>query len=406
MNPARSPLVAPVVAVLGAGNMGAGIAQACAQAGFEVRVRDLTDAMLARGRASIEKTLDGGVSRGKLTAARRAEVLERISFTTELGPAVQGASLVIEAVFEEESVKRQLFDDVAGFVAPETLVATNTSSLSVGHLAEGFPHPERFAGLHFFYPAPINKLLEVVGGPKTSSETLDALTAIGYRLRKTPIRVRDSAGFAINRFFVPYLNEAARLLGENAASAATIEAAGRELTGATLGPFELMNVTGTTIAFHSMGSLGAAFGAPYAPAARLEEQFRLGQPWDWKSGEVDRAAIPVVRARLEGLIFGIAAQLVDEGVARAEDVEVGACVGLRWKNGPFALMGELGLPTALARVEAYAKPWGAAFPVAPGLAARAHAGERSWPLSYVRVERRGAVTWVLLDRPQVLNSLS
>lgn len=396
----------PVVAVLGAGNMGSGIAQACAQAGFDVRVRDISDAMLARGRTAIEKTLDGGIARGKLTAARKAETLGRLAFTTELATAVGGASVVIEAVFEEESVKRPLFQEVGALVAADTLVATNTSSLSVARLAEGFPHPERFGGLHFFYPAPINKLLEVVGGPQTSPATLDALTAFGYRLRKIPIRVRDQAGFAVNRFFVPYLNEAARMLGEGVASAGTIEAAGRGLTGATLGPFELMNVTGTTIAFHSMGSLHAAFGRAYEPAPALAERQQAGTPWDWKGSAVDEGALPAVRARFEGLIFGIAAELVEEGVARAEDVEVGASVGLRWSHGPFALMGAVGLPAALARVRAYAERWDGAFPIAPGLVHRGEKGEGSWPMSYVRVERRGHVAWVLLDRPQVLNSLS
>ncbi len=394
------------MAVLGAGNMGSGIAQACAQAGVPVRVRDLTPEMLERGRSAITKTLDGGIARKKLTPERKAEVLGRLTFTTDLGEAVRGATLVIEAVFEEEAVKRQLFDDVAGFVSPETIVATNTSSLSVTRLAAPFPDPGRFAGLHFFYPAAINKLLEVVGGRQTSAATLEALTDFGYRLRKIPITVQDSAGFAVNRFFVPYLNEAARMLGESLASIGTIEAVGRELTGTGLGPFELMNVTGIPIAFHSMGSLYAAFGEAYAPAPRLEEQFRGKGPWEWKTSPVNDSEKAAVRARFEGLVFGIAARLVEEGVASAEAVEVGAEVGLRWKRGPFALMGGLGLPTVLERVEAYAARHGSGFPVAVPLATRARAGELAWPLRYVRSEARGPVTWVLLDRPQVLNSLS
>ncbi len=394
------------IAVLGAGNMGSGIAQACAQAGFEVRVRDLTDEQIARGRGAIEKTLDGGIARKKLTPERKAEILGRLKFTTDLGEAVRGARLVIEAVFEEEAVKRELFDGVAGFVTPETLVVTNTSSLSVSRLAESFPQPERFAGLHFFFPAAINKLLEVVGGRATKPEVLATLMEFGYRLQKVPIQVRDSAGFAVNRFFVPYLNEAARMLGEGVASAGTIEAVGREFTGATLGPFELMNVTGIPITHHSMGSLHAAFGEAYAPAARLEEQFRARTPWEWKTSPVDEGAKARVLARFEGLVFGIVASLVEEEVATAEAVEVGAEVGLRWAKGPFALMSEVGLPTALTRVQAYAQSAGPEFPVARPLEERARRGELRWPLHYVRTETRGPVTWVLLDRPQVMNSLS
>ncbi|HYK92908.1 MAG TPA: enoyl-CoA hydratase-related protein, partial [Thermoplasmata archaeon] len=377
-----------------------------AMAGFDVRVRDLTDAMLARGQAAVERTLDGGIARKKITAATKSEVLGRLKFTTDAAEAVRGADLVIEAVFEELAVKRQLFDDISAFVGPETLVATNTSSLSVSVLAEGFPGPERFAGLHFFYPAPINKLLEVVGGSRTTAATLDALTQFAYRLRKIPIRVKDSAGFAVNRFFVPYLNEASRMLGEGVTSIGTIEAAGRAFTGATLGPFELMNVTGTAISFHSMQSLEAAFGVAYAPAPRMEEQFRAQAPWDWKSDPVDEPAMAKVRARFEGLVFGIAAQLVAEGVATAEAVEVGAEVGLRWSTGPFALMSRLGLATAAERVQTFARAWGPAFPVAPELVERGKKGEHGWPLHYVRTEKRGVVAWVLLDRPQVMNSLS
>ena len=405
MGNARRTVNGPIC-VLGAGNMGSGIAQSCAQAGFDVRVRDLTDAMLARGQASVERTLDGGIARKKLTPAKKAEVLSRLKFTTDAGDAVRGAGLVIEAVFEEEAVKRQVFDEIAGFVGPEALVATNTSSLSVSKLAEGFPQPERFAGLHFFYPASINKLLEVVGGARTDPQTIEALTRFGYRLRKIPIRVQDVAGFAVNRFFVPYLNEAARMLGEGVAAIGTIEAAGRGFTGASLGPFELMNVTGTAISFHSMQSLEAAFGPAYAPAIRMEEQFRAQAPWDWKSGAVDESALGRVRTRFEGLVYGIAARLVEEGVATAEAVEIGAEVGLRWPRGPFSLMGRTGLPQAAECVREYATAFGPAFPVSRELTERATKGELAWPLHYVRTERRGPVAWVLLDRPQVLNSLS
>ena len=392
--------------MLGAGNMGAGIAQAFAQAGFSVVVRDLTEEFLERGRRSIGETLDGGVRRGKVTPARRTEILDRIRYTTDLGDAGRGAALVVEAVFEEMAVKRAVFDELAPHLAPDAIVATNTSSLSVSALASGLPHPDRFAGLHFFFPAAINKLLEVVGGKQTSEPTVEALLELGYRLRKIPIRVADRAGFAVNRFFVPYLNEAARLAGDGTASLGTIEAVGRELTGAALGPFELMNVTGVPIAYHSMRSLESAFGRAYAPAPRLEEQFHAKRPWEVKGSPVVDADRTLVRARFEGLVFGIAAELVDQEVATAEAVEIGATVGLRWRTGPFGLMGALGLPTALGRVEAFAARYDGAFPVAPRLVELGRAGVARWPLRYVRTERDGPVAWVLLDRPQVMNALS
>ena len=395
-----------IVAVLGGGNMGSGIAQACAQAGFSVRVRDVDAPSIARGRGLIEKMLGGAVERKKLTAAKRDDVLTRVSFTTDLAEAVGGAALVVEAVFEEESVKRALFAELAPLVGVDTIVATNTSSLSVTALGEGFPHPGRFAGLHFFYPAAINKLVEIIGGSSTDRPTLVELERFCYLLRKIPIVAADRAGFCVNRFFVPYLNESARIAEENGASLATIEEVGRELFGATLGPFELMNVTGIPIAYHAESSLYRAFGPAYAPSKILEEQFRGGKPWPWKETTVEPEKKAAVRDRLLGLTVGIATRLVEEGVATAEATDRGATVGLRRKWGPFAQLSSVGISEGLALVEAYARRWPGNFPVAAALRERAARGERRWPLALVRVERNGPIAWVLLDRPEVLNSLN
>lgn len=395
-----------VIAVLGGGNMGSGIAQACAQAGFTVRVRDIDDAAISRGKGLIEKMLAGAIERKKLTPGKRDEVLRRISFTTDLSPAVTEASLVVEAVFEELEVKRALISEVAPIVGRESIVATNTSSLSVTELAAGFPNPGRFAGLHFFYPAAVNKLLEIIPSSSTDPLTITELERFGYRLRKIPIRASDSAGFCVNRFFVPYLNEAARLAEENVAGLATIEEVGRELFGATLGPFELMNVTGVVIAFHSQTSLYRAFGPAYAPSKLLEAQFRANQPWHWKETEVEPAKKAAVRERLLGLTLGIATRLVEEGVASAEATDRGATVGLRRRWGPFAQISAVGVPEGLRLVEEYARRWPGNFPVSKELRERARRGAQAWPMSIVRVERKGHVAWVLLDRPEALNALS
>jgi enoyl-CoA hydratase/3-hydroxyacyl-CoA dehydrogenase len=403
----RAAVLPPAtIAVLGAGNMGSGIAQACAQAGYRVKLRDLNDGLLARSRAAIEKTLDGAIQRKKSTPQKKAEVLARIEFTTDISTAVREAALVIEAVFEEEAVKREVFREVAEHVPATAIVATNTSSLSVTRLAEGFPDPGRFAGLHFFFPAAVNKLLEVVGGSDTDPETLRRLEEFGYRIKKVPIRVQDAAGFAVNRYFVPYLNEAARMAGDNVASLATIEEVGRELFGTTLGPFELMNVTGIPIAHHSMGSLEKAFGRPYAPSSGLVQQFEKGQPWAWRDTVVETEKKGIVRDKFLGLVLGVATRLVEEGVATPEATDRGAVVGLRWKRGPFAILNEVGLRPALVAVEVYSAPWGDSLPVSRDFTERAQRGDKSWPLLVVRVEKKGAVAWVLLDRPEALNSLN
>ncbi len=394
------------VAVLGAGNMGSGIAQACAEAGFQVRLYDLEDSILARARDRIAAMLQGAVDRRKLSGTERDKILARIGATTDLAAAVREVTLVVEAVFEEEPVKRELFARLAPVVGGEAVVATNTSSLSVTRLQRDFPAPGRFAGMHFFFPAAINRLVEVVGGERTAPATVRALEGFSYRLHKIPIRVEDRAGFAVNRFFVPFLNEATRLADERVATLATIESVGRELFGTKLGPFELMNQTGVAIAYHSMRSLEASFGRAYAPTASLRQQFEATKPWPWKESAVEPDRTEPVRERLLGLVFGIATQLAEEGVATPEATDRGAVVGLRWKRGPFAMLSDLGLPRGLELVERYAQRWGPDFPVARTLRDRVARGEARWPLRWVRVEREDSVAWVLLDRPEVLNALN
>lgn len=394
------------VAVLGAGNMGSGIGQAFAQAGFPVRLYDLSEPLVEKARARIETTLAGAVERKKLSAEERDRVLARLFFSTDLTAVTGQARLVVEAVFEEETVKRALFEQVAPLVADDALVATNTSSLSVTRLQESFPHPERFAGLHFFYPAAINRLVEVIGGALTAESTVTALETLAYRTRKIPIRTADRAGFAVNRFFVPYLNEATRLAEEKVANLATIEQVGREVFGTKLGPFELMNQTGVTIAYHSMGSLERAFGTAYAPTDLLRQQFESGRAWPWKESVPEPDRVAAVRERFQGLVFGIATRLVEERVASPEATDRGAVVGLRWRAGPFRLMSEVGLPTALRHVEQYSARFAGHFPVSPDLVDRVHRGETRWPLRLVQVDRDGPVAWVLLDRPEVLNAVN
>ncbi len=394
------------VAVLGAGNMGSGIGQAFAQSGFSVRLYDLTEPLVAKARERIESNLAGAVERKKLTHEQRDAVLGRLFFSTDLTSVTQQARLVVEAVFEEEAVKRHLFEQVGSTVSNDTIVVTNTSSLSVTRLQDPFPHPERFAGLHFFFPAFLNRLVEVVGGGQTSQSTLSALEELSYRLRKIPIRTADRAGFAVNRFFVPYLNEATRLAEEEVANLATIETVGRTLFGTKLGPFELMNQTGIPIAFHSMTSLEQAFGPAYAPTGLLKHQFEANRPWPWQELTPEPDRMEAVRERFRGLVFGIATRLVEERVASAEATDRGAVVGLRWPQGPFALMSDLGLPDALFAVEAYAARFPGTFPVSSELHTRVRAGETRWPLRLVRVERDGPVAWVLLDRPEVLNAVN
>jgi enoyl-CoA hydratase/3-hydroxyacyl-CoA dehydrogenase len=393
------------VAVLGAGNMGSGIAQAFAQAGFEVQMRDVKPELVEKGRARIEGPLRKRVEQGKQSAGEVDAIMARLNGTTDLHAAVKDADLVIEAVFEDLKVKKEVFAEASRHAKPGAIFATNTSSLAVSDIAAATDRPRQFGGMHFFFPAAVNKLVEVVAGRETDAATTDALVKVTRAIGKVPIPTADAYGFAVNRFFVPWVNEAVRLLEEGVADISTIDAAAKEAFGITMGPFELMNVTGVPISLHAERTLHQGFGEAYAPAAKLVHQVEVAKAnWDL-AGTPDPAKFVAVQERLLGVTFGIAARLVEEGVATAVDTDKGATVGLRWAKGPFAMMNAMGTKRALALVEKLHAKWGASFPVAAELR-RLGAANAPWDLPLVRFEKEGHVGVLTLDRPDALNALN
>ncbi|HVM46031.1 MAG TPA: 3-hydroxyacyl-CoA dehydrogenase NAD-binding domain-containing protein, partial [Candidatus Thermoplasmatota archaeon] len=393
------------VAVLGAGNMGSGIAQAFAAAGLTVWMRDVKPELVEKGRARIEGPLRKRVEQGKDTKENVDALLARVRGTTDLQEAVQDADLVVEAVFEDLKVKKEVFAEASRFAKPHCIFATNTSSLSVSDIAAATDRPDRFGGLHFFFPAAINKLVEVVAGDKTAPAVVAELMTVSRAIGKVPIQTADAYGFAVNRFFVPWVNESVRLLEEGVADIATIDAAAKEAFGITMGPFELMNVTGVPISLHAERTLHAGFGDYYGPSQKLVHQVEVEKK-DWTlGGTPDAAKFDAVKERLYGVTFGIAARLVEEGVATAVDTDKGATVGLRWAKGPFAMMNALGTKRALATVEKLHARWGQSFPVAAELK-RLGAKNEPWDLPAVRFEKEGHVGVLTVDRPEALNALN
>jgi enoyl-CoA hydratase/3-hydroxyacyl-CoA dehydrogenase len=390
------------VGVVGCGLMGAGIAQVAAQAGYDTIVRELNEGLLEKGLGHISAFLDKGVARKKLTQAKRDATWGRISGTTDLADLAD-CDLVIEAIFEDLAVKQELFRTLDGICHAGTILASNTSSLSIAEMAAATSRPDKVAGLHYFFPSVINQLLEIVVAERTSPEVMEALLTFARATGKVPIVVKDAPGFAVNRFFVPWLNEAARMWGEGLANIPTIDEAARETFRIGMGPFALMNATGIPIAYHSSRSLGLALGKFYAPAAALVTQFEAGQPWDLE-GKVDEAAKAAVGERLLGVTFGVAAQLVEEGVASAKDTDQGALVGLRWARGPFGMMNSLGLDRALELVEQLAAHHDA-FAVPELLRRQATAGQ-AWTLRDVKLEVAGAIATITMNRPEAMNALN
>lgn len=392
------------VGVVGCGLMGAGIAQIAAQAGYETVVRELNEEFLEKGLGRISAFLDKGVARKKMTQAKRDATWACIRGTTDLADLAD-CDLVIEVIFEDMKVKQELFKELDGVCKEGAIFASNTSALSITEMAAVTNRPDKVAGLHYFYPPVINQLLEVVTTEQTAPEVVEALLVFARVAGKVPIVVKDGPGFAVNRFFVPWLNEAARILGEGLANIPTIDAAACEAFRIGMGPFALMNATRVPIAYHATGGLAQALGDFHAPADALAAQFEAGgQDWDLEEGDVDETAKYAVNERLLGVAFGMAAQLVEEGVATVEDTDQGALVGLRWARGPFGTMNDLGVDRALELVEQLAAHHDS-FTVPEILRQQAASGQ-PWTLRDVKLEVKDHIATITMNRPAAMNALN
>jgi 3-hydroxybutyryl-CoA dehydrogenase len=264
------------VAVLGFGTMGAGIAQLAAQGGCAVTVLETDQARIEAGTSAIGAFLDGGIRRGKVTAEQRAEILTRIKGTTATAD-LAGSQLVIEAVTERRDVKRALLEQVAGAVGAEAVIVTNTSALSVSDLATAVPRPERFAGLHFFNPAPLMKVIEVVRALQTDPGLPDRLAGFARALGKEPVLVKDRPGFLINRLLMPYLNDVIQAYDDELATAEDIDTALKLGLGYKQGPLELLDMIGLDVHEHATRSAYAATLDPaFAPPPLLQAMVAAG----------------------------------------------------------------------------------------------------------------------------------
>jgi 3-hydroxybutyryl-CoA dehydrogenase len=231
------------VGVLGCGLMGAGIAQVSAAAGFKTIVLEVNQAVLTKGLARIDKFLEGGVAKGKMTAEAKAEVLSRLSGTTLYGDLTE-CDLVIEAIVENVEAKRMAYAQVEAIVGDHCLIASNTSSLCVTELAAGTKRPDRFGGLHFFNPVPLMKLVEVIRALTTSQATHDALMAFATAIGKEPVSAPDRGGFIVNRLLVPYLLDAIRCVEDGLGTVEDIDKAMMLGCGYPMGPLTLLDFVG------------------------------------------------------------------------------------------------------------------------------------------------------------------
>jgi 3-hydroxybutyryl-CoA dehydrogenase len=264
------------IGVVGAGTMGQGIAQVCAQAGFPTLLFDINQAAIAQARQTTEQNLTFHVQKGKLTEEAKQVALANLTFTDDMLDVT--ADLIIEAVVEKLEVKQSLLKDLIAQNSPSCILASNTSSISITRLAAGLEYPERLVGLHFFNPAPLMKLVEIIAGAATSVQTLTLVTDLVHKLQKTPVQVQDAPGFIVNRVARPYYVESLKLLEEQVADAETIDKL-LEATGFRMGAFRLMDLIGNDINFAVTTSLFEAFhyDPKFRPSRIQEQKVNAGQ---------------------------------------------------------------------------------------------------------------------------------
>lgn len=354
------------VGVLGAGTMGRGIAQVAATFGHNVTIHDADYGALMRTQESLEKTHARLVEKGRIDRSEADSILSRLHYVDDMED-LSGCAIVIEAIIEYLEDKQSAFSDLDGLVSEDAILGTNTSSLSITSIASACSHPERVVGTHFFNPAPLMTLVEIVPGLATSDTSVNDARDLIESWGKTTVQVRDTPGFIVNRVARPFYGEALRILDEGIADVATIDWALRELGGFRMGPFELMDLIGNDVNLTVTESVFEAFYfdprfKPSFTQQRLVEAGRLGR----KSGRGyynygPGASKPEPRRDLElgeTILDRVVAMLINEAadavfmrIASARDVDTAMTKGVNYPKGLLAWAEEIGLETVLARLE-------------------------------------------------------
>lgn len=378
-----------IVGVVGAGTMGAGIAQLCLQHGHEVLLHDVDEAAIARGRERVAQGLERLVAGGRISGEEAAAALDdRLREAHGLDALGAEADLVIEAAIEDLELKRTIFRALDSAAGPEVLLATNTSALSVSSIAEGAARPERVLGMHFFNPAPVMALVEVVAAEATSRGAIETAMSFAQRLGKTAVACRDAPGFIVNRVNRPFTLEALRMVERGESSVEAIDRA-MEAAGYPMGPFRLMDLVGIDVNLAVARALYEAFDEaerfrPSSIQERMVAAGRLGR----KSGagfcayadELDPSVgvvdLPEVTgslgpeatvSRVELAIINEAYHAAGEDVADPADIDLALRLGANHPHGPFERAGQLGLRAVIEGLLELRALHGERFAVAPSL---------------------------------------
>lgn len=367
-----------VVGVIGAGTMGAGIAQVAAVNGHAVVLADASAGAVAKAQDGHAKAMARDVEKGRRTQADADAVLARIQYVSGVGSSELGAfkacGLVIEAIVEDLAVKQSLFRSLEAVVAEDAVLATNTSSLSIAAIAGGCRRAERVVGIHFFNPAPLMALVEVIPALATDRAVVDASRALVERWGKVPVVASDTPGFIVNRIARPFYGESLRILEEGIADAPTIDWAMRTQGGFKMGPFELMDLIGNDVNYAVTCSVFEAmyYDPRYRPSLtqrRLVESGWLGRKarrgyYDYRDGAVIPAATEdevlgrTIRDRVVAMLINEAVDAVQLRVASPEDIELAMTKGVNYPRGLLTWGDALGPAAVLATLESLQQEYG------------------------------------------------
>lgn len=365
------------VAVLGAGAMGTGIGQIAVQNGCHVVYYDSFPGATDRSKSSIEKIFARLVEKGKITSEQKEEMLGRMQWSADVD-AVSGADLVVEAVIEDLDVKKDLFAKVEPLLRSDAWLCTNTSSLSIAALSSGLTHPERFGGLHFFNPAPLMPLVEVVPGVKTGDDFTETMEALMLEWGKVPVVAKDTPGFIVNKVARPFYSEAIKLYEEGVASVAEIDAAVKSI-GFRMGPFELTDLIGHDVNYTVTETVWSQFFydprfRPSITQKRLKEAGLFGRKtgrgfYNYASGmdaavvaqeevEIDPMLSEKIVERILCLIINEALDAVWQGIASPENVDLAMTKGVNYPKGPIQWGREMGWDQVLGTLKRCHKHYG------------------------------------------------
>jgi len=344
------------VGIIGFNVMGAAIGLNAATAGYQVIYKELNDELVsAMYDQWVVKGLERRVKKGKMSQEEMDEIAGRIKGTAkfeDLAPC----DLVIEAAVEKMDLKIQIFKELDAACKPDAILASNTSTFLIEKLMDGVSNPERTAGLHYFFPANINRLVEVIRQKATSDETYKALMDFSEKNRKVPISVNDFPGFAINPVFISTYMVLNSFYASNC-NAATLDQISKDALGVKYGIIWVLNGSGLGTAFHAAESMTDYLGATdvgFPPVPKqLKEQFESGKPYDLEDGVVsdDTDIVTNVTSSLLGSVFCIATHLIEKEVVSLKDLELGTCTALAWPKGPFTMMNEMGMEKAAELVD-------------------------------------------------------